>query len=72
MAIAFVSEFATAADRPFQAFDYDYSTEQALADRMDVDNPDPVILRAVFAKRRERVMQAMPGGAMLIYSVART
>jgi len=71
LAIAFVSEFATAADRPFQAFDYDYSTEQALADRLDVDNPDPVILRAVFAKRRERVMQAMPGGAMLIYSVER-
>ena len=71
MALTFVVEFAIAADRPFQAFDYDYITEAALADKLQVDNPDPAILRAVFAKRRERVMQAMPAGAMLVYSVER-
>ena len=62
---------ATAADRPFDAFDYDYKTEAALSKKLDVDNPDPDMLREVFAKRRTRVMQAMPEGAMLIYSVER-
>jgi Xaa-Pro aminopeptidase len=71
MAITFVIEFAIAADSPFQAFDYDYSTEAALADKLEVDNPDPDVLRAVFAKRRQRVMQAMPAGAMLVFSVER-
>jgi Xaa-Pro aminopeptidase len=71
MAITFVIEFASAADSPFQAFDYDYSTEAALADKLEVDNPDPDVLRAVFAKRRQRVMQAMPAGAMLVFSVER-
>lgn len=69
--IAFTCEVSMAADRPFLPFDYDYESEAALARKLDVDNPDPDILRDVFARRRERVMQAMPGGAMLIYSVER-
>ncbi|MBT8079807.1 MAG: aminopeptidase P N-terminal domain-containing protein, partial [Gammaproteobacteria bacterium] len=60
-----------AADRPFESFSYDYATEAALARKLDVDQPDPQVLREVFAKRRDRVMQAMPGGAMLIFSVER-
>jgi Xaa-Pro aminopeptidase len=71
LTIAFTCEVSMAADRPFLPFDYDYESEAALATKLDVDNPDPDILRDVFARRRERVMQAMPGGAMLIYSVER-
>lgn len=71
LTIAFTCEVSMAADRPFLPFDYDYESEAALARKLDVDNPDPDILRDVFARRRERVMQAMPGGAMLIYSVER-
>lgn len=60
-----------AADDHWQSFDYDYRSEARLAAQLDVDNPDPATLREIFAKRRARVMQAMPGGAMLIYSVER-
>jgi Xaa-Pro aminopeptidase len=67
-----VPGFVEAVERPFNSFSYDYKTEAALAAKLDVDNPDPDSLREVFEKRRERVMQAMPGGAMLIYSVERT
>ena len=52
-------------------FDYDFSAEAKLAERIDVDNPDPEMLRGVFERRRERVLQSMPGGAMLIFSVER-
>ena len=52
-------------------FDYDYATEEALAATLDVDNPDPDRLREIFAKRRSRVMQTLPEGAMLIFSVER-
>ena len=50
-------------------FDYDFATENALSQRLDADAPDPALLRDVFRKRRQRVMQAMPGGAMLVFSV---
>ncbi len=53
------------------SFDYDYAAEAALATEIDIDNPDPDRLRGVFAQRRQRVMQAMPEGAMLIFSVER-
>ena len=52
-----------------QAFDYDFATEDALSRTIDADAPDPAVLREVFRKRRQRVMQAMPGGAMLVFSV---
>lgn len=51
------------------AFDYDFATEDALSRQIDLDSPDPQSLRSTFQKRRQRVMQAMPGGAMLIFSV---
>jgi len=52
-------------------FEYDYAAEAALAAVLDVDNPDPDALRAVFAKRRARVIEAIPAGAMLVFSVER-
>ncbi|MGI9628373.1 MAG: M24 family metallopeptidase [Longimicrobiales bacterium] len=50
-------------------FDYDFATENALSQRIDPNAPDPDLLRETFRTRRERVRQAMPGGAMLVYSV---
>jgi len=52
-----------------RSFDYDFATENALAQQIDADSPDPDVLRDVFHKRRQRVLQAMPGGAMLTFSV---
>jgi len=52
-----------------QRFDYDYTEEAELAARIDVDNPDGAVLRGIFARRRERVLQAIPTGAMLVFSV---
>jgi Xaa-Pro aminopeptidase len=52
-----------------RSFDYDFTAENALARRIDPDAPAPDVLREVFAKRRQRVLQAMPGGAMLVFSV---
>lgn len=56
------------APRPFS---YDYSAEAALAAEIDVDQPDPDRLREIFSKRRARVIEALPSGAMLIFSVER-
>ncbi len=53
-------------ERPF---DYDYAEEAAQAERFDLDNPDPAMLRETFAKRRARVLQSIPDGAMLVHSV---
>ena len=55
-----------AQERPFS---YDYGEEAALAERFDLDNPDPEMLRETFAKRRQRVLQSIPEGAMLVHSV---
>ena len=52
-------------------FDYDYAAEEAIASTIDVDNPDPDQLREIFAKRRARVIDAMPEGATIIFSVER-
>ena len=52
-------------------FDYDFGEENRLAGQIDVDNPDPDTLREIFETRRQRVLQAMPEGAMLIFSVER-
>jgi Xaa-Pro aminopeptidase len=48
---------------------YDYTREAARAAKLDLDNIDPAELRQVFAERRERVMAAIPEGAMLVFSV---
>ena len=69
--LTFVAVNAPAADPVFRPFSYDYAAEAALAATLDVDNPDPVELREIFAKRRARVLEAMPEGAMIVYSVER-
>ncbi len=56
-----------AADRV--TFTYDYAREAAAAETFDLDAPDPAALRQVFADRRGRVLEAMTGGAMLVFSV---
>ncbi|NIV18866.1 MAG: M24 family metallopeptidase [Woeseiaceae bacterium] len=60
------------ADQTFQPFSYNFTEEARIAAQIDVDNPDPDQLREIFAKRRARVLEAMPEGAMLLYSVERT
>lgn len=58
-------------DIPIRPFEYDYDDEAALAATLDVDDPDPETLRGVFERRRQRVLDATPAGAMLIFSVER-
>jgi Xaa-Pro aminopeptidase len=60
------AEDLTGQERPFE---YDYTEEAALAQRFDLDNPDPEMLRETFAKRRQRVLSSIPDGAMLVHSV---
>ncbi len=62
---------ALAADDKARGFSYDYEEEAAIARSIDVDNADPEQLRTIFAKRRARILQAIPDGAMLIFSVDR-
>ena len=62
---------AAAADPAFRPFSYNFTTEAALAKKLDVDEPDPERLREIFAARRARVLEAMPEGAMIVYSVER-
>jgi len=50
-------------------FTYDFREEDALSRRIDPENPDPQVLLEVFAKRRQRVLEAIPNGAMLVFSV---
>jgi Xaa-Pro aminopeptidase len=50
------------------AIRYDYAREAALAARIDVDRLDPAQLGRTFAERRARVLQAIPAGALLIFS----
>lgn len=63
--------FCALADDQVYSFSYDFNRENSLAESIDVKNPDPAQLREIFQRRRDRVMEAMPGGAMLIYSVER-
>ncbi len=59
---------AQPASRPF---DYDFARELALSKEIDVDNPDATTLRRVFAERRQRMLQSIPEGAAIIFSVER-
>ncbi|MEO8658403.1 MAG: Xaa-Pro peptidase family protein [Bryobacteraceae bacterium] len=60
---------AAASAATLRPFNYDYVAEAARAAKLDVDHLDPTELRRTYAARRERVMQAMPGGALLVFSV---
>ena len=68
MLIAPVFSFADQESKPFS---YDYSEEARIASTIDLDDPDPEQLRRIFTTRRARVLEAMPAGAMLVYSVER-
>lgn len=50
-------------------FDYDYRREAAAATVLDLDRLDPNEFRRMLAARRGRVLQALPEGAMLVFSV---
>ena len=54
---------------PPKPFSYDFSEEEALSSRIDPDDPDPAFLQEVFARRRARVLEALPEGALLVFSV---
>jgi Xaa-Pro aminopeptidase len=48
---------------------YDFATENAKSETLDLDNLDPAVLREIFAQRRRRVLAAIPdGAAMLVYA----
>jgi len=48
---------------------YDFRREDSLSRLIDVKNPDPAVLREILGRRRARVLQSIPSGAMLVYSV---
>jgi Xaa-Pro aminopeptidase len=50
-------------------YSYDFSRENALSLRLDVEDPDPGLLREIFARRRARVLESLPEGALLVFSV---
>ncbi len=60
---------AAQSNPPPLPFDYEFSQEYALAQRIDPDAPDPELLAGVFERRRARVLQAIPEGAMIVFSV---
>ena len=57
------------ANPPPRPFDYDFTEEAELAARIDPTSPDSEMLREIYATRRHRVLQAIPDGAMLVFSV---
>jgi len=59
-------ERSNPAPRPFS---YDFRSENELAARIDAQNPDPSMMKEIFAKRRARVLEAVPEGALLVFSV---
>jgi Xaa-Pro aminopeptidase len=50
-------------------FDYSFTRENERAAGLDLDNMNPAELRRVFEARRKRVLQSIPAGAMLVFSV---
>ena len=54
---------------PPRPFSYDFSREDGLSRRIDPGDPDPEVLRKVFADRRARVLESIPEGALLVFSV---
>ena len=66
-----ITPVSSNAEPGHKPFSYDFAEEAQIASTIDVDDPDPNQLRNIFAKRRARVLEAMPEGAMLVYSVER-
>jgi Xaa-Pro aminopeptidase len=52
-----------------KAFTYHYSAEAEAAAKMDLDHPDGAQMQAIYSARRKRVLESIPQGAMLIFSV---
>lgn len=50
-------------------FPYDFTQENELSLQIDPSNPSPALLREIFARRRSRVLAAIPEGALLVFSV---
>lgn len=48
---------------------YDFAREDAFSQTIDLDRPDPAVIRGVIDRRRARVLRAIPDGAMLVFSV---
>ena len=48
---------------------YDFARENAFSRQIDLDRPDPDVIRGVLDRRRQRVLSAIPEGAMLVFSV---
>ena len=49
--------------------DYDFHREDSLSRQVNFDDPTSAVFHGTFARRRDRVVRAIPTGAMLIYSV---
>lgn len=54
---------------PAGSYTYDFNRENALSLSIDVDDPDPGLLQEIFARRRARVLETLPEGALLVFSV---
>ena len=52
-----------------QPFSYDFTYENELSLRIDPDNPDPGLMHGIFERRRARVLEAIPEGAVIVFSV---
>jgi Xaa-Pro aminopeptidase len=53
------------------AFTYHYPAEAEAASKLDLDHLEPAQMRAIYTARRSRVLEALPEGAMLIFSEER-
>jgi Xaa-Pro aminopeptidase len=68
LALASASLLAAQATNP-PPVAYDFTRENAFSRTIDLDRPDPATIRGVLERRRQRVLRAIPEGAMLIFSV---
>lgn len=48
---------------------YDFAREDSLSRLIDFARPDSAAMHGIFARRRDRVLQSIPAGIMVIYSV---
>lgn len=54
---------------PTPPADYDFAREDSLSRQIDFARPDSTMIREIYARRRARVLAAIPDGVMLVYSV---
>jgi Xaa-Pro aminopeptidase len=63
------AQVVSAAYPPAKPFTYNYSEEAKAAAAMDLDHLGAAQRNAIYAARRKRIFEAMPDGAMLVFSV---